>query len=277
MHKSFRSSLPDSAGERVIRVDFDSVADIYENTRGVPAPFMQYIVEDMLKTLEPGEDSLALDLGCGTGRISREFVERGVRTVGVDISQQMLGVACERQQTTSHWRNHLVSADAVALPFLNGLFHAIIAIHLFHLFPDWQNSLLEVQRLLQPSGILITGFIESPMRASRLSNLFEQQRVELGYPPVRFGATGEEVIVALEEMGGTVESREFHTIAHISYHQTLESFEQRVFSSTWENLPDVVHRQIMQELRRFVNSEFRSPSLIEPVKIKARMNYIRFG
>lgn len=269
--------MPDSAGDPVIRVDFDAVADIYEYTRGVPAPFMSYIIEDIFKALELAEDSVVMDLGCGTGRFVRQFVERGVRTVGVDISQQMLGVACGNQQDPNFSRSHLVSADAVALPFLNGLFHAVVAIHLFHLFPDWQNSLLEVQRLLKPGGVLITGFMESPMRASRISSIFEQRRVELGYPSVRVGATTEEVIAALEGLGTTVESREFHTITHVPYKETLECFEQRVFSSMWENLPDVVHRQIMQELHRFVNSEFRSPSTEEPVKIMAGLNYIHFG
>lgn len=237
---------------------------------------MRYLIEDIFKTLELAEDSFVMDLGCGTGRLVRQFVDKGVRTIGVDISQQMLGVACGNQQTHTYTKAHLVSADAVALPFLNGLFHAIIAIHLFHLFPDWQSSLIEVQRLLQPSGVLITGFIESPIRASRLSSIFEQRRVELGYPPLRFGATTEEVIATLEGVGATVENREFHTITHVPYKETLKCFEQRVFSSTWENLPDVVHRQIMQELRRFVNSEFRSPSLIEPVKIMAKLYYIQF-
>lgn len=268
--------MPDSDGDYVIRVDFDSVADIYEHTRGVPAPFMKYLIEDIFKTIELAEDSFVMDLGCGTGRFVRQFVDRGVRTIGVDISQQMLGVACGNQETPAYTKAHMVLADAVALPFLNGLFHAIVAIHLFHLFPEWQNSLVEAQRLLQPSGVLITGFIESPMRASRLSSIFEQRRVELGYPPIRFGAHTDEVIAALEAMGATVENKGFHTITHVPYKETLECFEQRVFSSMWENLPDVVHRQIMQELRRFVNSEFRSPHNEEPVKISAQLNYIKF-
>lgn len=268
--------MPDSTRDPVVRVNFDGVADIYEYSRGVPPLFLQYIIKDIFSTLELSEDSVIMDLGCGTGRIVRQFVERGARTVGVDISQQMLCVACENQQNPIYERSHLISGDAVALPFLNGVFHVVVAIHLFHLFPDWHSSLLEVQRLLKPGGVLITGFIESPMRASRLSNIFEQRRVELGYPPVRLGASTDELLAALEALGASVESKDFHTITHVLYKDTLECFEQRVFSSMWENLPDVVHRQIMQELRRFANSEFRSPDTEEPVKIMARLNYIHF-
>jgi hypothetical protein len=115
------------------------------------------------------------------------------------------------------------------------------------------------------------------MRASRISSIFEQRRVELGYPPVRAGATTDELLGALEAFGATIRSKDFHTITHVQYKETLECFEQRVFSSMWENLPDVVHRQIMQELRRFVNSEFRSPSTEEPVKIMAKLHYVYFG
>jgi hypothetical protein len=106
--------------------------------------------------------------------------------------------------------------------------------------------------------------------------MFEQRRVELGYPPVRLGATTNEVLAALEALGASVQTRKFHTITHIQYKETLEYYEQRVFSSMWKNLPDVVHRQIMQELRRFIKSEFRSPDSEEPVKITAELYYVKF-
>ena len=45
---------------------------------------------------ENGKPALVLDLACGTGRMTREMAGRGYDMIGVDGSEDMLGVAFER-------------------------------------------------------------------------------------------------------------------------------------------------------------------------------------
>lgn len=40
--------------------------------------------------------TLLLDLACGTGGFSREFAQKGISVIGVDISEEMLAVATEK-------------------------------------------------------------------------------------------------------------------------------------------------------------------------------------
>lgn len=44
---------------------------------------------------EPESDSLIVDLGCGSGAASREFIEAGFRVHGIDISEPMIHLARE--------------------------------------------------------------------------------------------------------------------------------------------------------------------------------------
>src|SRR5690349_9814190 len=61
----------------------------------------------------PGDT--VVDVGCGTGRVVAELTERGVRAIGVDISEQKIAVA-RRRFPNCDFR----IATAEALPFEDG-------------------------------------------------------------------------------------------------------------------------------------------------------------
>ncbi|MFW9986209.1 MAG: hypothetical protein ACFFDJ_06580, partial [Candidatus Odinarchaeota archaeon] len=63
----------------------------------------------------------------------------------------------------------------------------------------------------------------------------------------------------------------------ISLRRTLSYIDRRVFSSMWKNLPDVIHRQLMQEVRSFATSQFMSLDDEEHMRIKAELYYVSFG
>ena len=50
------------------------------------------------RLLEYGiRDGLVLDLGCGTGKMTRFLAKEGYDMIGVDVSQEMLGIAAEKE------------------------------------------------------------------------------------------------------------------------------------------------------------------------------------
>ena len=268
--------MRDPVGQQPERVDFGRVAEDYETTRGIPDQFMEELIEDIISTCGLTSDTLVLDLGCGAGRFLRELSHRKIPTVGIDISTGMLEKACLNQQPRKFFRSNLVSGDAVALPFQQGLFTGILAIHLFHLLSDWQETLSETLRVLKPGGTLLTGYVEGVTHGSSLNRLYRRRRVELGYVYDYPGAHSSEIIASLRAEGATVETHQFRTSVDVPVRQTLTFLDQRVFSSMWRNLPDVVHRQIMQEVRASATSQFKTLDDTEHVRIHADFLFVSF-
>ena len=90
----------------------------------------------------------ALDLGCGTGRLTRTLGQRG-ETIGMDASSAMLAQARETD------RSEFVQGDAFTLPFADASFDAVVALRLVFHFPDVDALLGEIARLVAPRGVIV--------------------------------------------------------------------------------------------------------------------------
>lgn len=89
-----------------------------------------------------------LDLGCGTGRLTRVLAERGA-VVGLDSSAAMLGEA-RRDCLTS-----LVQGDAFALAFGDASFDGVVALRVAFHFAELDSLLAEAARVTTYGGTVI--------------------------------------------------------------------------------------------------------------------------
>ncbi len=110
----------------------------------------------LLAALAPQAGERLLDLGCGSGVLTRKLAAQvgpGGEVVGVDISRAMLDYA--RQQTpVGHLVLRYEQADGASLPFPDGYFHgALMARTLMHV-PEPQAVLAELRRVMMPGGRL---------------------------------------------------------------------------------------------------------------------------
>jgi SAM-dependent methyltransferase len=48
------------------------------------------------------EKNLVVDLGCGTGKLTEILADRGYDVMGIDLSEEMLGIALERRDSLRH-------------------------------------------------------------------------------------------------------------------------------------------------------------------------------
>jgi SAM-dependent methyltransferase len=100
----------------------------------------------------------ALELGCGTGRITGPVASTGVGIVGVDRSERMLALARRRfRRRPRATRPHLVRGDIRALPFADaGTFPLVIApygiLQSLITDADLDATLGAVARVLAPGG-----------------------------------------------------------------------------------------------------------------------------
>jgi ubiquinone/menaquinone biosynthesis C-methylase UbiE len=127
------------------RVGFQQGAAAYERGRpGYPAAAIQWLVEQL--RLGPGRT--VLDVGAGTGKLTRELVVSGAEVVAVEPVPAMRAVLEQSVPAAQ-----AVDGTAEALPLPDGATDAIVAASAFHWF-DGPAAVAEFHRVLRPGGRL---------------------------------------------------------------------------------------------------------------------------
>lgn len=125
----------------MIPARYDGIADWYDGQSD------SGYGETVAGLLGPGTGP-CLDLGCGTGHYFAAIRSTGRWVVGLDLSADQLRVARQRGRD-------LVRADALALPFPDGVFTGATAIWVSTDVDDLHAVLGEVARVLRPGGRLV--------------------------------------------------------------------------------------------------------------------------
>ncbi len=268
--------MKDSAGTPSSRIYFGHVAREYEATRGISDDFMSELIDDVVLMCKLKPVDLVLELGCGAGRFLRAFSSRKIPVIGIDISLGMLERAFRNQRAGNYLRSNFIASDAVAIPLNRRIFKVILVIHLFHLMTDWRDAVSETIQALKPGGSIVTGYVGAITHNSYLNQFYQQRREELGYPTTFPGAYTPEVLASLKLQGATIETHKYQTYMEVPLRVTLSYLEQRVFSSMWRNLPDIIHRQIMQDIYEAATTQYKSLDDNEQIRVDAELHYATF-
>jgi SAM-dependent methyltransferase len=94
-----------------------------------------------------------LDLGCGAGQYLLAAARAGMQAVGVDASICQL-ILARRLLADEGLAAELALADAEALPFAGGVFHAFIAADIIEHVSEPEKLLAEAARTMAPGAVL---------------------------------------------------------------------------------------------------------------------------
>ena len=102
------------------------------------------------------EHGRVLELGCGTGLLWSENLERIPRGWSITISDASQGMVQEAEQSLPHTDLKLTfgKVDAQSIPYEKDSFDAVIANHMLYHVPDLPRALSEIRRVLRPEGHL---------------------------------------------------------------------------------------------------------------------------
>lgn len=101
-----------------------------------------------------GSPRRVLDLACGSGIYTRPFARRlrEGRIIGLDLSSPMLEHARSALRSEGLSNVDLVRGSALSLPFATASFEIVSCCGALHLFPDVDEALGEIARVLTPGG-----------------------------------------------------------------------------------------------------------------------------
>lgn len=133
-------------------------------TETVPENYDQYLgpmlfepyADDLAGRLEVRDGMRVLEVACGTGIVTqhlRNLLPAGSELVATDLSEPMLGFA--RRKFPSEAAIQWQQADAMALPFADQSFDAVVCQFGLMFVPDKAAAVREAYRVLKPGGQLL--------------------------------------------------------------------------------------------------------------------------
>ena len=134
------------------------------------ASYITATLRETLKRLDIKPSDRLLDIGCGTGSLLQAISQKhpSVNLIGLDISREMLKVACNKQI----YRCNLISGQSQFLPFHSHSFDVVVSCNAFHYWRNPEACLREIARVLKPQGrIVITDWCDDYI-ACKICDLF---------------------------------------------------------------------------------------------------------
>lgn len=129
------------------------ISEQYERERA-EASFNSLLLDPLVAELVPTVDvaATALDVGCGTGDLTRLLADRGYQATGVDLEPAMLRIARERSagQPVAYREAGLADLDPA-----DGRYDLVLCLNVLDWIEDLTSAFDQLRRLVRPGGELL--------------------------------------------------------------------------------------------------------------------------
>ena len=133
---------------KIVENGYDSIYEKYDSYYGISMNRRE--LADFLKLVP--KRSTVLDIGCGSGRVSKFLIDRGFGVVGIDISRNMLKLAKQKAPQAEFHRQDMRDLD-----FPKESFDAVLALYsIIHVPRKYHSGIFKkINRVLKPKGIAL--------------------------------------------------------------------------------------------------------------------------
>lgn len=137
----------------------DRTAGEYERRHGeifndIEQARLSAALEEVIETITYSERTVkALDVGCGSGNLTRHLIDLGVHTVAADVSENFLELVERRFSSTGLCETLKLNGRDLA-NIEDHTFDIAAAYSVLHHVPDYLHLVREMCRVLKPGGVI---------------------------------------------------------------------------------------------------------------------------
>ena len=222
---------------------FGAFADTYEATRpGYPAEAVQWLV--------PGDPAVVVELGAGTGKLTRALSRVGRRVLAVEPDARMRAVLSGLRLSGVE----ALEGSAESIPLADASAGAVVSGSAFHWF-DLDSALRETARVLGPGGTLAFAWNRKDERVAWIRRVVEAMSRRERWMGDRPWAE----LVGASPLFGPVECALFPHVVELARAQVADYV---CSYATVASLPESERAAVVANVEAIVQDEFGSASTI---------------
>ena len=186
-----------------------------------------------------------LEVGCGMGYDSLEFLKRGVRVTATDLTPAAVEVAKKHFAIAGVEAEEVRVANGLALDFPDETFDAVWSNGVLHATGDTALAIREVRRVLKPGGrAIISHFYRRPSWMWTLHR-FGRENIEFKEedPPVNEFYNEREILEFFEGFRIESTAREHHRALPVARTGLKAGLYRWLFRPVYNLIPDPIARR----------------------------------
>jgi 2-polyprenyl-3-methyl-5-hydroxy-6-metoxy-1,4-benzoquinol methylase len=183
-----------------------------------------------------------LEIGCGMGYDSLEFLKRGVRVTATDLTDNAVRLARRHFELENVNAESVHTENALDLSFPDGTFDAVWSNGVLHATGDTRLAIREARRVLKPGGrAIISHFYRKPSWMYTLSR-FGREPIEHGQedPPVNEFYTDKEILDFFQGFRIVEAAHEHHRALPIAKTGIKAGLYTYAFRPLYNTLPEAI-------------------------------------
>ena len=262
---------------------------LYSSTSGLLSNHFKSMSQHLVKFLDLGKESLAIDIGSNDGLLLSHLLQAGVgEVIGVEPASNLVRVAEKNQIPTIHDFFSVKTVDKILSG--SGQASLVTATNVFAHIDDIKTLTTEVKRLLRPSGVFV---IEVPYMPTMIdSGTFDLVYHEhLSYfsvsPLLKFFSYLDMEIFKIEKLnthGGSIRLFVQHSNGNLQVHNSVNEYIENEKYLGNKNLYDEfgtniskMERDFERKLRILKNDGFRIAGYAAPAKASTLLGFANIG